>query len=110
MATLQQILGANATQDATTITLSKADLDAMVPGFTPGLNNTGDEILIAIAWYAAQTATESARATDSTRRTTITYAGYDVVSRSGLSDGEYDRRDLFTAVWYTPQANAPFTL
>lgn len=110
MTTLQVLFGANATQDAATITISKADLDAMVPGYVPAVNNSGDEVAAAIAYHLGQTATESARGTDSTRRFTCTYAGYDVVSRSGLTDGDYDRRDLFTAIWYTPQPNAPFTL
>jgi hypothetical protein len=110
MATIQQIFGSGATQSLTTLTISKADLDALVPGYSPSADDSGDKLLAAIAYATAQTATESARGTDSTRRTTCTYAGYDVVSRSGLPEGDYDRRDLFTLVWYSPQPTAGFSL
>jgi hypothetical protein len=42
--TLQQIFGANATQDATTITITKADL----PGLTASSTNRAESLLTAI--------------------------------------------------------------
>lgn len=110
MASLQSLFGSSAIQTATAITISKSDLDALVPGYTPQDSDSGDELAAAILYLLGQTATESARATDATRRFTCTYAGYDVVSRSGLPDSPYDRRDLFTAIWYTPQPQSPFML
>ncbi|PHJ54491.1 hypothetical protein VF14_35185 [Nostoc linckia z18] len=44
--TLVQVFGANATQDATTITITKADLVAV--GLTAGSNNTAESLLTAI--------------------------------------------------------------
>jgi len=48
--TLQQIFGASATQTATTVTITKADLAST--GFTPSANNTADSILAAIVAFA----------------------------------------------------------
>ncbi|MEH2331566.1 hypothetical protein [Nostoc sp.] len=42
--TLQQVLGANAIQNATTITITKADL----PTLTPSANNTAESLVTAI--------------------------------------------------------------
>ncbi|MBD2412215.1 hypothetical protein FACHB389_35895 [Nostoc calcicola FACHB-389] len=42
--TLQEIFGANATQDATTVTIVKADL----PGLTASANNRGESLLTGI--------------------------------------------------------------
>ncbi|MCC5619254.1 hypothetical protein LC605_30120 [Nostoc sp. CHAB 5836] len=42
--TLQQVFGANATQTATTITITKADL----PGLTPSSTNRAESLLTAI--------------------------------------------------------------
>ena len=53
--TLQQIFGANATQDATTITISKADLF----GLTASASNTGESILVSINLTARNYLTEA---------------------------------------------------
>ncbi|MFN6515698.1 MAG: hypothetical protein RMY29_014550 [Nostoc sp. CreGUA01] len=53
--TLQQIFGANATQDATTITITKADL----PGLTASANNKGESLLAAINLKAQQYLTQA---------------------------------------------------
>lgn len=52
--TLAQIFGANATQDANTITISKADLAANA-GLNPSANNTGESLLVAVVKQAALT-------------------------------------------------------
>ncbi|MDZ7953339.1 hypothetical protein [Nostoc sp. DedQUE09] len=44
--TLTAVFGANATQDADTLTISKADLTST--GLTPGANNTAESLLIAL--------------------------------------------------------------
>lgn len=46
--TLTDIFGANAVQDATTITITKSDLT----GLTASSNNTGESLLVAIALKA----------------------------------------------------------
>ena len=53
--TLQQIFGANATQDATAITISKADLI----GLTADANNTGESVLVSINLTARDYLTEA---------------------------------------------------
>ncbi len=44
--TLQQVFGANVTQDANTITISKADLASV--GLTASANNRGEQLFTAI--------------------------------------------------------------
>ena len=44
--TLQQVFGATATQTATTVTITKADL--VSTGFTPSSSNSADSILAAV--------------------------------------------------------------
>ncbi|WGV23467.1 hypothetical protein [Halotia branconii] len=46
--TLTQVFGANAIQDATTITITKSDL----AGLTASSNNTGESLLVAILLQA----------------------------------------------------------
>lgn len=53
--TLQEILGANSTQDETTITINKADLI----GLTPSANNTGESIYAALSLTAKNYLSES---------------------------------------------------
>ncbi|WP_414530874.1 hypothetical protein [Nodularia chucula] len=43
--TITQVLGAGASQTATTITIAKADL----PGLTPAANNTAESLVVGIA-------------------------------------------------------------
>lgn len=50
------VLGTNATQDATTITISKVDLEAV--GLTPADLNTGESILTAIILLARKQLTQ----------------------------------------------------
>lgn len=53
--TLQEIFGSSATQDSTTITISKADLT----GLTASASNTGESILVAILLKAKSYLTQA---------------------------------------------------
>ncbi|BAZ66277.1 hypothetical protein NIES4106_53560 [Fischerella sp. NIES-4106] len=55
--TLQQVFGANATQDANTITISKADLASI--GLTASANNTAESLFAAIIAKAQQQLTST---------------------------------------------------
>jgi hypothetical protein len=55
--TLIQVFGANAVQDATTITITKADL----VGLTPSANNTAEALLTGILKTAAVNLTDANR-------------------------------------------------
>lgn len=55
--TLVQIFGVNATQTATTLTISKADLASA--GLTALANNTGESLLIAVLLRAQQQLTQT---------------------------------------------------
>lgn len=60
--TLIQVFGANATQDATTLTISKADLVSI--GLTPSANNTAESLLLAIVLKFKVILTDTARDTN----------------------------------------------
>jgi hypothetical protein len=81
--TLQQVFGTNATQDATTITLTKADL----VGLTASASNTAESIIAAIVLTAADNLTEENRAADTSgdRQCVIVDAG-DQLFNDGVSD------------------------
>lgn len=53
--TLQEVFGANATQDATTITINKNDLT----GLTPSATNTGESLFVSIIQTARNNLTET---------------------------------------------------
>ncbi|MDZ8227526.1 hypothetical protein [Nostoc sp. ChiVER01] len=59
---LTAVFGSNATQDATTLTISKADL--AVTGLTPSANNTAESLLIAIMLKFKLVLTDEARDTN----------------------------------------------
>lgn len=56
--TLTEVFGANATQDATTIVISKVDL--ATTGYTPGANDKAEALLFAIFQKAAAVLTPTA--------------------------------------------------
>jgi hypothetical protein len=66
---LQQIFGASATQDATTLTIHKADLAIVgsATPFIPASANTADSILAAIIAFAETNAPDTAAQTDPTQ-------------------------------------------
>ena len=55
--TLQQVFGANASQNATTLTISKADLSSI--GLTSNATNTSESLWVAILLQAASYLTET---------------------------------------------------
>lgn len=99
--TLQQILGADATQDANTITIQKADL----PGLTASANNRAESLLVAMLLKAMSYLNQAnfdantdqsllitqtfqsltTRGTDTYRRTDLTVALHKV-DNSGVID------------------------
>lgn len=60
--TLIQVFGTNAIQDATTLTISKADLTSV--GLTPSANNTAESLLLAIMLKFKSVLTDTARDTN----------------------------------------------
>lgn len=60
--TLAEVFGASASQDATTLTITKASL----PGLTPATNNTAESLLAAIVLQCFGTLTDQARQADVT--------------------------------------------
>lgn len=60
--TLTAVFGANATQDATTLTITKADLTST--GLTPSANNTAESLLLAIVLKFKAVLTDTARDTN----------------------------------------------
>ncbi|MEH1787542.1 MAG: hypothetical protein V7L23_18695 [Nostoc sp.] len=81
--TLQQVFGANATQTATTVTITKADLSAT--GFTPSATNTADSILAALIAFA-ETNIPDANVTGGNTAQTVGIAdGYQQITTIGTS-------------------------
>ncbi|OYD96080.1 hypothetical protein [Nostoc sp. 'Peltigera membranacea cyanobiont' 232] len=83
VATLQQVFGANATQDATTVTIHKADFASV--GFTPATANTADSILAAIVAFAETNIPDSAVTGGDTTRTVGIADGYQTITTVGTS-------------------------
>lgn len=55
--TLQQVFGANATQTATTLTITKADLSAV--GLTQNANNTAESLFVGLLLLAKSYLTDA---------------------------------------------------
>ncbi|MBE9011033.1 hypothetical protein IQ250_12530 [Pseudanabaenaceae cyanobacterium LEGE 13415] len=93
--TLADVFGANATQNETSITIQKADLQAL--GLTPAATNRAESILVAIVMRATSALTEVNRAQDLTNRhVTVNYAGQDLIDQSGNAF----RRDAYSVLLY----------
>ena len=67
--TLQQIFGANATQTATTLTISKADLAAV--GLSASATNTAESLFVGIMLLAANYLTEANQQTNPDIQVTV---------------------------------------
>ncbi|MDZ8083197.1 MAG: hypothetical protein RMZ69_23835 [Nostoc sp. ChiQUE01a] len=77
--TLQQVLGANATQDATTITIVKADLT----GLTASANNTAESLVTGIILKASGYLNSTNQATNTDIQITIEDSNFpQVVTRN----------------------------
>jgi len=68
--TLAQIFGATATQDATTVTITKADFSST--GFTPAASNTAESILAAIVAFSQVTLTSTNQSSNADQSIVIT--------------------------------------
>lgn len=77
---LVQLFGASATQDATTLTIHKADLT----GLTPSATNTAESLLAAIAVFAQTTLTTANQASNTDQSITITDSNDNIVTRSSI--------------------------
>ena len=67
--TLTQVFGANAAQDANTITIAKADLVAV--GLTPASSNTAESLAVAIMLKASAYLNTTTQTTDNDIQVTI---------------------------------------
>jgi hypothetical protein len=94
--TLQEVLGANATQTPTAITLSKADYANNVTvdgvtygGLTANSSNNGEQILTAILISALQNLTIANRLADFDHSIEIVNQGQDIVAQNATSYRRY---------------------
>jgi hypothetical protein len=79
--TLDQLFGAGATQDATTLTLSKADFVGV--GLNGAADNSAQSLFVAIFLKAAQVLTEANQALDSTQLVTLGRDLDSLITRDG---------------------------
>lgn len=80
--TLAQIFGANATQDATTVTLHKADYSAT--GFAPTSSNTAESILGGILAFSQPTLSAANQASNPDQSIVVTDSNDNIVTRSSV--------------------------
>ncbi|MHC5718674.1 MAG: hypothetical protein ACYTX0_43055 [Nostoc sp.] len=78
--TLAQIFGANATQDATSLTIHKADLT----GLTPSSSNTAESLLAGIVVFGQTTLTSANQTSNPDQSITITDSNDNIVTRSSI--------------------------
>lgn len=88
---INDVFGPAATQTATTFTIAKADL----PTLTPGPDNNGQELWVALLLQSAKKLNPTARGTDPDIKIEITYTGQTVFPGT---DGKNDRQDSYTIV------------
>ena len=100
--TLQQIFGANATQDSTTITLSKADFADM----TAQAVNAGDSVAVALLNRFANVYTQAARNTNSDQSVIVAMAPNPQVTGNFGATPQV----TFLTYSYTAQVFTPFTV
>lgn len=106
--TLVETFGASATQDGTSLTITKAPMAEF--GLTANSSNTAESLLGGIVAVAAKNLSEANRANDRVNRNlTISPAGFDVVEDPAGS-GQYYRRDIYTVILYKSEPNTPLSL
>lgn len=91
--TLADVFGPGATQNATTITIAKADL----PTLTPSATNTAQQLLAAILLKAGAFLTPEKHDADPDAKIEIAYSGQSVVPGTG---GTNSRQDTYSLVFY----------
>lgn len=85
--TFVSIFGENATQDSTTVTLTKADFAAV--GLTSGATLRGEQLLVAIIKQAAATLTPAAQAANPDQQITVEQGVTGTVFRNGNTYLQY---------------------
>lgn len=81
--TLSQVFGSNATQDATTLTIPKADLASV--GLTASANNTAESLIVAILLKAADYLKDTNQQTNTDIQVTIADSGFpQIVTRNNV--------------------------
>ncbi|WP_414546514.1 hypothetical protein [Nostoc sp. CCY0012] len=98
--TLQQVFGANAIQDATTITIVKADLT----GLTADANNTAESLLAAIN-LKAQTYLTQANFDANLDQSIYIESGFSSFTTRGVNNDSY-RVDPVTITFVKPDSNS----
>lgn len=88
--TLTEVFGAAATQTATTITISKADL----PTLTASATNTAQQIFVALLLKAQGALNPTARDASTDIKATIDYGGQTIFPIANSTD--LDRQDTYT--------------
>ncbi|MGI0493412.1 hypothetical protein ACN4EG_16645 [Alkalinema pantanalense CENA528] len=99
-ASLEQVFGPGTTQDATSITIPKANFVSF--GLTPSATNNPQALFFCIVRFGSAYLTESRRADDrAIQPITITLAGRDALEDvSGTQ--EYVARSVYTIIQYKP--------
>ena len=106
--TIEQVFGPGSTQTATQITISKSWMSQF--GLVPSVNDVPEALLAAVLWKASEQLTETRRAQNRDDQfLTITTGEYDEI-RDVPGTPSQVRRDVATAILYTPVAEAPFSL
>lgn len=107
--TLVDVFGANATQDSTTVTLTKSDYAGSVTvdgvsygGLTASGSNNGEQILAAILIKALQDLTINNRLLDFDHSIEVVNQGQDIVSQNNTTY----RRFIFSVRMYKQESLA----
>lgn len=100
--TLQSVFGAGASQTASGLTISKADMASV--GLTAAASNTAESMFVAIVLLASRELTEANRATDNVNRNvTVPYGGQDI---SGSTTAPF-LRDAYSVLCYRAYSLSP---
>lgn len=97
--TLAQVFGPNATQDTTTVTISKADLAAV--GLTASVANTPESLVAAIVLKTAVYLNPVTQETNTDIQITIEDSGYPQIVTRGTNNTRY-RQTTYNVNFQTP--------
>ncbi len=79
--TLQEVFGTNASQTATTLTITKADLTSV--GLTASANNTAESLIVAILLKAKEYLSDTNQATNNDIQVTVEQSAFpQIISRN----------------------------
>lgn len=95
--TLSDVFGNGATQTASTLAISKADMASV--GLSPSASNTAESMLVSILLYAAIRLTEAARTADQANRNITVYSGGQDITGSPPN---VFLRDVYSVLMYRP--------